>query len=288
MPADPSFGLKISPGVVLRNVLQQYPSGGQFFLEALQNADDTGRATKFCAMLDLRRHPAASVRPPLEARQGLQGEAILFYDNAGFKDRDWRSLQFMCDSEKRQSPHEAGIFGMGSRSFFHITDVIQVLSHRKLSALDPDDILESGHFGEQVDFLESNLVDKFPDECAPFVGLFDCDMRGEFSGSIIRCSLRNEERAKKCTFMPQSFEIERAEKIFADFEETLKNGEVALFLTCIQNVELWRWDPDAKEPKRIACTQLGVSSGHTLPEAMSSPSEAPATGKRERERESWQ
>jgi hypothetical protein len=79
-----------------------------------------------------------ALRHPVAARASLQSEAIVFYDNAGFNDRDWRSLQFMCDSEKRQSPHEAGLFGMGSRSFFHIKDVLQVLSGSKLSFLDPD------------------------------------------------------------------------------------------------------------------------------------------------------
>ena len=36
MPADPSFGLKISPATILRSLLRQYPSGGQFFMEAPQ------------------------------------------------------------------------------------------------------------------------------------------------------------------------------------------------------------------------------------------------------------
>ena len=33
------------------------------------------------------------------------------------------------------------MYGMGSCSFFHITDVLQVLSGEKLAALGPDDIL---------------------------------------------------------------------------------------------------------------------------------------------------
>lgn len=164
----------------MRNLLQQYPSGGQFFLEALQNADDTGRAGKFCALLDLRRHQSKAIRPPQAGRAVLQNEAIVFYDDAGFKARDWRSLQFMCDSEKRQSPHEAGAFGMGSRSFFHITDVLQVLSGTCLAALDPDDLLGTGHFGEQVDFVADDLLERYPDECAPFRGVFGCDMRSGF------------------------------------------------------------------------------------------------------------
>lgn len=269
--ADPAFGLKISPGVVLRNLLQQYPSGGQFFLEALQNADDTGRSGKFCALLDLRRHPCKSLREPVAARALLQSEAILFYDDAGFKDRDWRSIQFMCDSVKRQSPHEQGAFGMGSRSYFHITDVLQVLSGTRLSSLDPDDLLQTGHFGEQIDFVKDDLLSKFPDECAAFKGVFGCDLKSSFKGSIIRASLRREERAKTCTFMPQAFDLSRATRIFQEFEETLKDGEVILFLTNVASVELWRWEDGASEPSRITSATLGVSSGHKLPRAPSGP-----------------
>ncbi|CAK0871811.1 unnamed protein product [Prorocentrum cordatum] len=274
--ADPGFGLKISPGVVLRNLLQQYPSGGQFFLEALQNADDTGRAGKFCALLDLRRHPSKSLRPPSAARSLLQGESIVFYDDAGFKQRDWRSLQFMCDSVKRQSPHEAGAFGMGSRSFFHITDVLQVLSGSLLASLDPDDILESGRFGEQVNFVNEKLFETFPDEGAPFHKVFGCDLKSSFHGSIIRASLRTVERASKCTFMPQAFELSRAMRIFKEFEETMRNGEVLLFLTSVKCIELWRWDDGSPEPAVVARTRLGVSSGHKLPRAISGPAQVKA------------
>jgi len=268
--ADSNFGLKIHPAAILRSLLQQYPSGGQFFCEALQNADDTGRATKCCALLDLRRHPMAKLRPPA-IRKDLQGESIMFYDDAGFKDRDWRSLQFMCDSQKRDSPYESGTFGMGSRSFFHITDVLQILSRKKLAFLDPDDILETGHFGEQLAFMEGDWLEKYPDEAAPFMGVFGCDMKKEFEGTIIRAALRSEERSQTCSFTPEKIAVSRAERIFAEFEDTLKNGEVILFLNRVTQVGLWRWDDGAAQPTCLATASLGVSSGHSLPKKMSAP-----------------
>jgi sacsin len=269
--ADPGFGLKIHPATILRSLLQQYPSGGQFFLEALQNADDTGRAGKFAALLDLRQHTTQSLREPTAVRAALQGEAILFYDDAGFEKRDWRNLQFMCDSRKRDSVSEAGSFGMGSRSFFHITDILQVLSGSMLAALDPDDLLQTGHFGEQEDFTQQGFSERCPNEGAAFKGVFGCDMQTPFAGTIIRAALRTAERAKDCSFMPHAVDLERAQRIFNEFEAALKDGEVVLFLTSVTQVELWRWDPGAPASTLVARASLGTSSGHKLPRELSTP-----------------
>lgn len=95
-------------------------------------------------------------------------------------------------------------------------------------------------------------------------------------GSLIRASLRTAERAEKCTFMPHAFDLCRAQRIFREFEETLRNGEVLLFLTCVSRVELWRWDAEAPEPSLVVRARLGVSSGHALPRAMAGPREVKA------------
>ncbi|CAJ1329019.1 unnamed protein product, partial [Effrenium voratum] len=136
------FGVKISPSATLQNLLRHYPSGGQFFLEALQNAEDTDRATHFCALLDLSTHPIEQIRPQQSVwRRRLQGPAILFYDNGGFRDKDWKSLQQIYNSSKKHSPSEVGKYGMGSRSFFHIGDILQIVSGSKYAILDPDERL---------------------------------------------------------------------------------------------------------------------------------------------------
>lgn len=190
-----SFGVRVSPSPVLRNLLQNYPSGGQFISEALQNAEDTDRATKFCAILDLKHHPTSQIRQDHRTwRERLQGPAILFYDNGGFRDRDWESLQEIYNSEKRHSPSEVGKYGMGSRSFFHIGDNIQIVSGTKYAVLDPDEkVSDNGEFGAILDIVTDSFEGKpfhqaYPDECAPFRDFFGCTMEGSFNGTIIRAT----------------------------------------------------------------------------------------------------
>ncbi|CAE8588515.1 unnamed protein product, partial [Polarella glacialis] len=106
-PSKEVFGLRISPSTVLQNLLRHYPSGGQFISEALQNAEDANCATKFCALLDLRQHPCESLRSFKKGwRVKLQCQAIVFYDNGGFKDEDWDSLQSIYKSVKKQRPSQ--------------------------------------------------------------------------------------------------------------------------------------------------------------------------------------
>ena len=58
LPRTPALG--VDPTDVLISILADYP-GGQILNEGLQNADDAG-GTKFCLLLDKRRHPCDAVR----------------------------------------------------------------------------------------------------------------------------------------------------------------------------------------------------------------------------------
>ncbi|CAJ1386738.1 unnamed protein product, partial [Effrenium voratum] len=238
------FGMKISPSATLQNLLRHYPSGGQFFLEALQNAEDTDRATHFCALLDLSTHPIEQIRPQQSVwRRRLQGPAILFYDNGGFRDKDWKSLQQIYNSSKKHSPSEVGKYGMGSRSFFHIGDILQIVSGSKYAILDPDERLsENGEYGEKLDFLADTFdgqrfVDAFPDECSPFHGLGHT-MQEALNGTIIRVPLRAQQWAAESSFMPEAFTLERASHIFEDFAKAF-SGPMALFLCRVSRLELF-------------------------------------------------
>ena len=255
------FGVRVSPNAVLKNLLQHYPSGGQFISEALQNAEDTDRATKFCAVLDLKQHPTGQIRQDHRTwRERLQGPAILFYDNGGFRDRDWESLQKIYNSEKRHSPSEVGKYGMGSRSFFHIGDIIQIVSGTKYAVLDPDEkVSDNGEFGAILDMVTHLFEGKpfhqaYPDECAPFRDFFGCTMEGSFNGTIIRATwpilrhmdyqvrcnktlhdllpakvpLRLKPWASESSFMPEEFDSERAKKIFQD-----RTGSVCICMPCV-------------------------------------------------------
>jgi hypothetical protein len=73
--------------------------------EGLQNADDAGGST-FAIMLDLRQHDAGGLRE--EGLVRCQGESMLLFDDAGFSDKDWKSLRNLHQSEKRKSPWTTG------------------------------------------------------------------------------------------------------------------------------------------------------------------------------------
>ena len=82
---------------------------------------------------------------------------------------------------------------MGSRSFFHIGDVIQIVSGTKYAILDPDGRVSCPNQAlldvttETFDTFEGKktFFQAYPDECAPFRGMFDCTMESHFDGTII-------------------------------------------------------------------------------------------------------
>ena len=60
--------------------------------------------------------------------------------------------------------------------------MIQIVSGSKYAVLDPDNRISTD--GEQLEFvddtfgeIDSSFADAFRDECAPFIGVFGCDMR---------------------------------------------------------------------------------------------------------------
>lgn len=139
-----AFGLRVSPVDALKAILADYP-GGQILSEGLQNADDAG-AGRFSLMLDKR------TRSDLQASQGAtnpgkkpraallphtQCASMVMFDDGGFQDQDWESLQNIYASVKADAPKDTGQFGMGSRSFFHYTDVLQILSGETYVVMDP-------------------------------------------------------------------------------------------------------------------------------------------------------
>ena len=90
--------------------------------EIIQNADDA-RATTVKFYLDCRPH-IQTVSPSLTGYSELhrfQGPALLAYNDAGFKERDWRGIQRPKRSEKAQDCMKVGKFGSGFNSVYHIT-----------------------------------------------------------------------------------------------------------------------------------------------------------------------
>jgi hypothetical protein len=217
-------------------LLQDYPAG-QVLSEGLQNAEDVG-ASKFVFILDLRRHSSQGLDERLHR---FAGPAFVLADNgSGFAKRDWKSLQNLHNSEKQDSPSEIGSFGMGTRSYFHYTDVIFVGSGKTYVGIDPLRLV-SDDPGWMLD-IESE-VDEANNKG---LGMFEVphhDFRVE--GSVIRLPFRLE----KNVFGTKVTE-ERAREMLEDFAEQLAGGELLLFLSNVKEIQLWLWE-HAQQPTLV-------------------------------------
>ena len=128
------FRLKAPIKPQLLHILEDYP-GGQLLSEALQNAEDGG-ASEFALVLDQRTVHGISPE--------LGGPAFVLIDiGSGFGHKEWESLQNLHQSEKRDSPSSIGAYGMGSRSYFHYSDVTLVVSCGEYVGLDPLEVISS-------------------------------------------------------------------------------------------------------------------------------------------------
>ena len=86
--------------------------------EIIQNADDAEASTVHF-YLDNRSHGTNSLVYPSLAQ--FQGPALLSYNDAVFKEKDWQSIQDMQQSVKADDPFKVGKFGIGFNSVYHIT-----------------------------------------------------------------------------------------------------------------------------------------------------------------------
>lgn len=150
---DPGALTHHTPGA--RSVLRGYPEGAPVLRELLQNADDA-HATEFALCLDLRAHGTHDLLFPQAA--GLQGPAVLAYNDAVFTDADYASIRRLGDSGKKQQTGKVGRFGVGFNgawrtpaaqqpratahprartAVYHLTDLPSFVSGDYLSLLDP-------------------------------------------------------------------------------------------------------------------------------------------------------
>ena len=100
--------------------------------ELLQNCDDAG-ARHVTFMLDKRKSCSSGSAVPASLKPFF-GPALLQYDDAMFKEKDFRSLSEPGNSCKKMDPTSTGKFGLGFNSVYHITDLPCLLSGQ------PDDV----------------------------------------------------------------------------------------------------------------------------------------------------
>jgi sacsin len=104
-----SFGQREPIYVRLRNILKDYPTSTSI-KEILQNADDA-KATLIKFVLDTENYGKESLMN--SKMTVLQGPALLSFNNSVFKEDDYKSLQNLGDSQKKDNQESTGRFGIG-------------------------------------------------------------------------------------------------------------------------------------------------------------------------------
>ncbi|CAG8553264.1 9550_t:CDS:2, partial [Cetraspora pellucida] len=137
--------------------------------EILQNSDDA-KSTEQTFILDHNTYPTEKLCDPRLDR--YQGPALLAINNSIFQPDDFKSLLSLANSEKRNKFDKIGVMGIGFNSIFHITDVCSIVSGSSYVLIDPHAHgycnLSPGQRGFKADFVEHDLVNKYPDQFMPF------------------------------------------------------------------------------------------------------------------------
>ncbi|KAG0325086.1 hypothetical protein BG000_001932 [Podila horticola] len=161
----------------IRQILNDY--GPENILnEYLQNAADAG-ASKFSIMLD---HQFYSCDGILNEKMSVgQGPALLIWNNAEFTQPDFEGLRKMAMGSKRRDPEKIGRHGLGFNTAYHLTDLPSVVSGRHIVIFDPKRAYlpkrqtmkgMASDGAVRIDFIDSQLAQKFPGQVAPFQGHF--------------------------------------------------------------------------------------------------------------------
>ena len=93
----------------LRNILKDYPTS-TLIKEILQNADDAG-ATEVTFILDSKTYGKEKLFK--KKMSSLQGPSLMCFNNSIFKEKDYKSLRKLGDSEKKEEEETTGRFGIG-------------------------------------------------------------------------------------------------------------------------------------------------------------------------------
>ncbi|KAF9174099.1 hypothetical protein BGX20_000948 [Mortierella sp. AD010] len=225
------------------NILNDYDPSS-IFMEFLQNAADAG-ATKCSFMLDQRSFGKNKVLS--KEMEAWQGPALVIYNDAEFTESDFKALSKLGEGNKRGDSSKIGRHGLGFNSVYHFTDIPSVVSGSYIGFFDPkreclpkvrtpDGWVRQG--GTRSNFLKL-VSDIVSDQLQPYKGLFGCDMKSHYKGTIFRIPLRiadTQMNSSRKSIIDSYWTLTDMRDMLRRWVEDAKVG--MLFLDNIKSVEI--------------------------------------------------
>ncbi|KAF9119754.1 hypothetical protein BGW39_011952 [Mortierella sp. 14UC] len=227
----------------IKGILNDYDPSS-IFNEFLQNAADA-RATECHFKLDMRTFKTDKVLSKEMA--AWQGPALMIYNNAEFSDKDFGALCRLGVGNKGEDTSKIGRHGLGFNSVYHFTDVPSIVSGPYIGFFDPHmtnlpkssrngaPIAKGGH---RCDFRKLD-AETWADQLEPYKGLFGCDMKSHFKGTLFRIPLRlkGSQALSQSGFQHEGWELEQIQKLLKDWIEEARLG--LLFLNNMKSIHVF-------------------------------------------------
>jgi sacsin len=226
----------------LANLLNDYADGAGIIKELIQNADDAGART-FKFLMDYGNHPTQSLLGPEMVH--FNGPSLYAYNDKPFKEGDFANICKLGGGGKKNSLDKIGKFGLGFNSVYHYTDLPSIVSGEYVVIFDPHGkYLPGNSNGKRFNFVQRRILDQFPDQFSPYCGIFGCDMKTKFEGTLFRFPLRTEFLATVSEIMPVAYTFESAKEMLKGTYELADS--LMLFLKnieCVQTYEKYPSQP---------------------------------------------
>jgi len=196
----------------------------------------------------------------------MKGPSLLAYNSAKFTDVDFKSIQRIGDSLKKdKNGTKTGRFGVGVNSTYHLTDVPIFTSGKKIVMFDPQASFVPGinpaNPGKMIDCSNKNsraLVESLPHVFDP-LKVFGCDLSGtDFDGTLFRFALRTKDQAEVSRLSRQAHLLEDTRGLLRQM--AVAAPTMLLFLKNVECIEIYDWKASDKSPIMLSRTQLANAS----------------------------
>ncbi|KAI0070090.1 hypothetical protein K474DRAFT_1776994 [Panus rudis PR-1116 ss-1] len=210
----------------LGNVLRQY-SISQAFNEFLANAADAG-ARQYSLLIDSHSAPSEYLVSPSMA-QFQSGPSLVLYNDAVFKEQDFKGIRFVGLGGKQERADAIGKFGLGALSMFHFAEIVMIISGSYVQFLDPSaSYLPPRRTGRRRTACKiplSNLHQTCHDHLKALHGVFafreDMDY---YPGTLFWLPLRNSTNASTSAITQELIDLSKLQGLVRDYFDPAKES----------------------------------------------------------------